>query len=81
MLFAPVTRPEELLDDPHLNAAGALVNIMLSPGIPVSADGAMPALRLQPPGVGQHTRDILTETGCEADQIAAWEAAGVIRAG
>lgn len=47
--FAPIGRPEDLFDDPHLNASGGLQPVTLSdgretmlPALPVTLDGARP---------------------------------------
>jgi crotonobetainyl-CoA:carnitine CoA-transferase CaiB-like acyl-CoA transferase len=66
--FAPITRPVELFDDPHLNASGGLVPVTLPngmetklPALPLSFDGERPAQRTGLPGVGEHTAEILAE--------------------
>jgi crotonobetainyl-CoA:carnitine CoA-transferase CaiB-like acyl-CoA transferase len=38
-------------------------------------------LRFAAPSLGQHTREILTEIGCDADRIATLAADGVIKEG
>ncbi len=64
--FARVARPEDLFEDAHLNANGSLAATMLANGIatklpklPIRIDGENFALRSDPPGIGQHTSDIL----------------------
>jgi crotonobetainyl-CoA:carnitine CoA-transferase CaiB-like acyl-CoA transferase len=64
--FAPITRPAELFDDPHLNASGGLVPVALPdgtpsklPALPLSFDGARLAQRRGPPQVGEHNAEIL----------------------
>ena len=66
--FAPITRPAELFDDPHLNASGGLVPVVLPngahsklPALPLSFDGARPVQRSGLPTVGQHTAEIMAE--------------------
>ncbi len=66
--FAPITRPVELFDDPHLNASGGLVPVTLPngvatklPALPLSFDGARPVQRSGLPTVGQHTAEIMAE--------------------
>ena len=66
--FAPITRPVELFDDPHLNASGGLVPVTLPngvatklPALPLSFDGARPVQRTGLPGVGEHTAEIMAE--------------------
>ncbi len=57
--FAPITRPEDLFDDPHLNATGGLAPLTLPDGraikvplFPFTLGGERPGLRLQPPPPG-----------------------------
>jgi len=64
--FAPITRPQDLLDDPHLNASGGLAPLTLPDGretktvlLPITLDGARPGLRLNPPRLGEHNTEIL----------------------
>jgi crotonobetainyl-CoA:carnitine CoA-transferase CaiB-like acyl-CoA transferase len=68
--FAPITRPETLFDDPHLNATGALAPLRLPDGretkvplLPLTLDGRRPGVRLQPPQPGEHTDPLLRELG------------------
>ena len=66
--FAPITRPVELFDDPHLNASGGLVPVTLPngaatklPALPLSFNGERPTQRTGLPTVGQHTAEIMAE--------------------
>ncbi len=74
--FAPITRPQDLFDDPHLNATGALVDVRMNDGsaskvplLPLTLGGQRPGLRLQPPLAGEHTRELLGQVGYSAEQI------------
>jgi crotonobetainyl-CoA:carnitine CoA-transferase CaiB-like acyl-CoA transferase len=78
--FAPIMRPEQLLDDPHLAATGGLADITLTDGaragapvkttlFPFTLDGQRPGVRLNPPQRGEHTRDVLAAIGIAAREI------------
>jgi crotonobetainyl-CoA:carnitine CoA-transferase CaiB-like acyl-CoA transferase len=82
MPFAPIAKPHEMFDDPHLNAAGGLVPLTVAdgekkgakmklPAIPVEMDGVRPGVRLDVPRQGQHTKDVLKELGYDAAAISA----------
>ena len=83
--FAPVNKPSDLFDDPHLNASGGLYGITLedgrvakTPAMPVAIDGQRLTNRHNPPGIGADTASILAEFGYKADEIAGLRARGVI---
>ena len=87
--FAPISRPEQLFDDPHLNATGGLAEITLPDGeragqtarttlMPVRLAGQRMGVRLDPPSLGQHTEALLTELGYGAEQVAALRAAQAV---
>ena len=76
--FAPITKPHELLDDPHLCATGGLAPITLPDGeragqtaqtvlLPLAIDGERLGVRRSPPRLGEHSADLLTELGYSAD--------------
>ena len=84
--FAPIARPEQLFEDPHLNASGGLLPIALPdgrqaklPALPLALDGARPGLARQPPGVGDHGQEVLAEAGLSAEEIDELLACGVLR--
>jgi crotonobetainyl-CoA:carnitine CoA-transferase CaiB-like acyl-CoA transferase len=78
--YAPIRRPEELLDDPHLNATGGLADVQLTDGaragdtvrttlFPFTLAGHRPGVRLNPPRRGEHTREALAAVGYSASEI------------
>ncbi|MCS6855351.1 MAG: CoA transferase, partial [Elioraea sp.] len=84
--FAPIARPEQLFDDPHLNASGGLLPVALPdgrtaklPALPLALDGERPGLDRQPPAIGEHGRDVLAEAGLALAEIDSLIAAGVVR--
>jgi crotonobetainyl-CoA:carnitine CoA-transferase CaiB-like acyl-CoA transferase len=87
--FAPIMRPEQLFDDPHLNATGGLADITLPDGelagstarvtlMPLRMDGQRMAVRTDPPTLGQHTAELLAGLGYTADQVQALQAAAAV---
>ncbi|GAB1577711.1 CaiB/BaiF CoA transferase family protein [Bordetella petrii] len=75
---APITRPEQLFDDPHLAATGGLAPITLPDGrasmaplAPFTLGGAQPGIRLQPPRVSEHADELLRSVGYRDDEIEA----------
>ena len=86
--FAPITRPEDLFDDPHLKASGGLADITLMNGIEdAGADhcrsrwtAAAFGTRLDLPKVGEHTRELLDGLGYAPQEIERLIASGVARA-
>ncbi|MDD2546906.1 MAG: CaiB/BaiF CoA-transferase family protein [Burkholderiaceae bacterium] len=87
--FAPILRPEQLFDDPHLNATGGLAEITLPDGeragqtarttlLPLALDGQRLGVRLNPPTLGQHTRDLLAELGYSPEAAQALMQAGAV---
>ena len=68
--FAPIAKPEELFDDPHLNASGGLLPIETPdgvttrlPALPIEVGGERPGVQRNPPKSGEHTREVLLEAG------------------
>ena len=64
---APINRPEDLPNDPHLHAVGFFQRIqdahmgeVCFPGVPVLFDGLRPELGL-PPRLGEHTCEVLSQ--------------------
>ncbi|WP_321815230.1 MULTISPECIES: CaiB/BaiF CoA-transferase family protein [unclassified Paraburkholderia] len=64
--YAPIVRPDQLLDDPHLKASGGLVPMQTDDGgetevvlLPLMMDGRRPGVRQPLPKVGEHTEEVL----------------------
>jgi crotonobetainyl-CoA:carnitine CoA-transferase CaiB-like acyl-CoA transferase len=83
--YAPIVRPVELFDDPHLNAAGGLVPMTLPdgtaiklPALPLAFDGERLGLRRDPPAVGADDSEIAAGLGYSAAEIDQLRALGVL---
>jgi crotonobetainyl-CoA:carnitine CoA-transferase CaiB-like acyl-CoA transferase len=79
--FAPITRPHELLNDPHLCATGGLAPITLPDGqragetaqtvlLPLALDGQRLGVRRSPPRLGEHSDELLTALGYSSEEAA-----------
>lgn len=84
--FAPIQKPEDLLDDPHLLAGGGLLNMQLPdgspvalPALPISIDSKRPGLFFDPPQIGEHSEEILTSLGHSKEDIAALVRSGLVQ--
>jgi crotonobetainyl-CoA:carnitine CoA-transferase CaiB-like acyl-CoA transferase len=74
--FAPIAKPEDLFEDPHLKASGGLTDLTLPNGIktqvpvlPVEMDGHRFQNRSDIPGIGEHTSEVLADLGYTPRQI------------
>ena len=83
--FAPIGRPAELFDDPHLNAGGGLLPLTLPdgrqvklPALPVAFDGQRPALRRDLAKPGQDNAGIAAALGYSEAEVAALRGKGVL---
>jgi crotonobetainyl-CoA:carnitine CoA-transferase CaiB-like acyl-CoA transferase len=72
--FAPIRKPEDLYDDPHLQATGGLADIVLPDGdkvgqtvktalFPITLAGERLPVRLQPPRFAAHRDELLLGLG------------------
>ena len=79
--FAPIRKPEELFDDPHLQATGGLADVRLTDGpragetakatlAPITMGGQRLGVRLHPPRMGEHTAELLQGLGYTDGDIA-----------
>lgn len=71
---------------PHLNATGGLAPVRMNDGsqskvplMPFMLGGRRPGIRLQPPLLGEHSRELLQEMGYGEDAIQAFQSAQVNR--
>jgi crotonobetainyl-CoA:carnitine CoA-transferase CaiB-like acyl-CoA transferase len=83
--FAPIGKPEDMFDDPHLLASGGLADVKLPDGresrlpvIPIEMDGQRPGRGGDLARVGQHTAGVLRDLGIADAEIASLSAAGVV---
>jgi crotonobetainyl-CoA:carnitine CoA-transferase CaiB-like acyl-CoA transferase len=78
--FAPIARPEELFDDPHLKASNGLLPITVTDGPRKGEKTRLPALPLEMAGrrfgihhdvprAGEHSREVLQEAGYTPAEI------------
>ena len=85
--FAPIAKPDDLFDDPHLNASGGMTPITLPdgsktrvPSLPIEMDGVRFGTRLDLPRVGEHTREVLENLGYGADAVTQLVARRIVHA-
>ena len=87
--FAPIARPDDLFDDPHLKAGGGLVPLTVTdgdlkgetfdlPALPIEMDGQRFGLHQPVPHAGEHTREVLAELGYSDSDIQAMLDTGAI---
>jgi len=89
--FAPIGKPEELFDDPHLLANEGLLDITVSDGDRAGEKARLPALPLamndrrfgvhrDVPRKGEHTRAVMAELGYSDDEIEQMISQGIVGA-
>jgi crotonobetainyl-CoA:carnitine CoA-transferase CaiB-like acyl-CoA transferase len=90
--YAPITRPQELFDDPHLQATGGLAAVTVPadasgagrpvhtqvPLLPLTINGARLPVRSGPPALGAQSVQLLRELGYGDAVIAKLQADGVL---
>lgn len=90
--YAPITRPQDLFDDPHLLATGGLTPVTIPADntgagreietrvalLPLALNGERLQLRKTPPKLGEDTRELLQSIGYSDDAIEKLKDDGVI---
>lgn len=88
--FAPINRPQDMFDDPHLNRSGGLTPLTLTDGpnrgtrtrlptLPIQLGEARVALRRDVPKTGEHTHEVLRELGYAGPDVERIAEEGVLR--
>jgi len=84
--FAPIAKPDDLFDDPHLNASGGLAPVTMLNGkktkvpiLPIEMDGQRFGTRLDIPRIGEHSREVLAAVGYSREEIDRLVGSGVIK--
>ncbi len=85
--YAPISRPWDLFDDPHLNTSGGLVEMRVAPGksikvptLPLELDGERLGKRNDPPFISENAREVLTGAGYSAASIDSLFERGIVTA-
>jgi crotonobetainyl-CoA:carnitine CoA-transferase CaiB-like acyl-CoA transferase len=91
--YAPITRPHELFDDPHLLATGGLAPVTIAADntstakdietraalLPLALNGERLRIRHAPPRIGADTVTLLESLGYTTDEIDRLRDQGIIR--
>ncbi len=74
--FAPISKPWDLLDDPHLKASGGFLETRTpggksfhAPTLPLALDGKRLPKRSDPPAIGEGSRELLSGIGYSTGEI------------
>ena len=74
--YAPITAPQDLLEDPHLKATGGLAPLELNDGrtvntvlLPLSLNQERLKVRQSAPHLGEHNESLLSSLGYSAEAI------------
>jgi crotonobetainyl-CoA:carnitine CoA-transferase CaiB-like acyl-CoA transferase len=87
--FAPIRRPEDLFDDPHLQATGGLADVVLPDGVhagetvkttllPLTLAGERLGVRLDPPRFGADADALLAGAGYSDAEIADFRTRAIV---
>jgi formyl-CoA transferase len=81
----PINDLHEVFTDPVVRHLGLVAEVdhpvagkVRAPGIPVRMDGTPPSVRRHPPVLGEHTDEVLAESGFSPDEIEALRREGVV---
>jgi crotonobetainyl-CoA:carnitine CoA-transferase CaiB-like acyl-CoA transferase len=88
--FAPINKPADLFDDPHLNAAGGLTELTLVdgehagdktrlPSLPLEMSGRRFGVRQDLPRQGEHSREVAESSGMLAEVCEQLIEQGIVR--
>jgi crotonobetainyl-CoA:carnitine CoA-transferase CaiB-like acyl-CoA transferase len=83
--FAPISRPEDMFDDPHLAASGGLEPVQLAdggetrlPALPIEMGGGRPGAPSRLPKAGADTAAILARIGIGENELGRLTEEGVV---
>src|SRR3990170_4734265 len=81
----PISDLHEVFTDPVVRHLGLIAEVdhpvagsVRAPGIPVRMDGTPPSVRRHPPVLGEHTDEVLSESGYTPEEILALRREGVV---
>jgi crotonobetainyl-CoA:carnitine CoA-transferase CaiB-like acyl-CoA transferase len=85
--YAPITKPHELYDDPHLTQSGGLLDVTVPsngkktsmPALPLEMDGKRFGVHHDIPDIGEDNHTVLSELGLSDTEIEKLQADGVIK--
>ena len=85
--YAPINKPWDLFDDPHLNASGGLMEMRVAEGksikvptLPLELDGERLSKRNDPPTVSENVRELLAGLGYTTDKVESLIERGIVTA-
>ena len=74
--YAPINRPQDLAQDPHLSESDGLLTVDLGagktaelPALPLEFSSKRLGLRLDIPSIGEHTPEVLKEAGYSDQEV------------
>ncbi|XWN32565.1 MAG: CaiB/BaiF CoA-transferase family protein [Devosia sp.] len=86
--FAPIRRPQDLFDDPHLRQSGGFGTVTppggtptVAPKLPLMLDNWRPGVRRDIPLAGEHTGEVAASVGWDEARIQALVREGVLVTG